>query len=397
MTTRPLRLAHLADTHLGYRALGRADPATGRNQRAVDIERAFEAAIDRILERDVDLVVHAGDVFHHTRPSWSSLRCFVRQMRRIEAAGLPCLVIGGNHDTPRLRTTGSVFGLLELALPGVRFVAGYNADEWRLDDLNLTVHSVPHGALTNPDPPVALPERDRRNVLVTHGLAPGVKLRGQHEPGEETLSGGLLGAGFDYVALGHYHVWGDQGHDAFYSGSTERIGWGDEPVTPGFLVVALGDPGTPPVVEHIDLPARPMKTLHPIDGDDRHARELADVVLDRLQALDIPEAMVRVELRQTPRPVRREAEAILRREAVHLVWSLQVYSPADILAGFERGPDDAPLADLRALFGAFVDEQVTQQTYDAPFAAAFRDRGDRALAEAMRLAEDQTVNEDPAA
>ncbi len=398
MTTAPrtLRIAHLADTHLGYRALGRADPDTGRNQRALDIERAFEAAVDRILASEVNLVIHAGDVFHHTRPSWSALRCFVRQMRRIEVAGLPCVVIGGNHDTPRLRTTGSVFGLLELALPDINFVAGYEVEERRFDRLGLTLTAVPHGALTNPNPPVVWPEASTRNVLVTHGLVPGLQLRGQREPGEEELSPVLLDSEYDYVALGHYHVWGDQGNGAWYSGSTERIGWGDELVTPGFLVAELGASGEPPVVEHVEVPARPMRTLHPIDGEDRDAGELADVVLDRLGAIETPDAMVRVELRRTPRPVRREAEAILRREVGDLVWSLQVYSPADILAGFERGPGDAPLADLRALFGAFVDERVARQEYDAPFAAAFRARGERALVEATQAAE-AGAGEEPAA
>ena len=251
-----LRIAHLADTHLGYRAQGGADPVSARNQRAVDVERAFEATIDQILAERVDLVVHAGDVFHHTRPSWSALRCFVRQMRRIEAAGLPCVVIGGNHDTPRLRVTGSVFGLLELALPDIQFVAAYDVVEIPFDRLGLLVHAVPHGALTNPSPAVALPQVGRRNLLVTHGLAPGVKLRGQHEPGEETLSGALLDSGFDYVALGHYHVTGDQGHNAWYSGSTERMGWGDEGVTPGFLIVDLGDPAAVPAPIH-----RPVLSL----------------------------------------------------------------------------------------------------------------------------------------
>jgi exonuclease SbcD len=396
MTTRPLCLAHLADTHLGYRALGRADPESGRNQRAVDIERAFEGAIDGILARDVDLIVHAGDVFHHTRPSWSALRCFVRQLRRVEASGIPCLVIGGNHDTPRLRTTGSVFGLLEMALPGIHFIAGYEVGELRFDALNLTVQAVPHGALTNPNPPIVFPELGRRNVLVTHGLAPGVKLRGQHEPGEENLRGGLLDAGFDYVALGHYHIWGDQGHNAFYSGSTERIGWGDEEVTPGFVIAELGDPGEAPAVTHVDLAVRPMKTLHPIDGDGRDARELADLVLDRVRALEMPDGIVRIELQKTPRPIRRETEAILRREVGDLVWTLQLYSPADLLKGFEGARGDTPLADLRSLFGVFVDEQVERQTYDTPFAGAFRARGERALTEAMQSAE-AASGEDPAA
>ncbi len=399
-TLRPLRIAHLADTHLGYRALGRADPETGRNQRAVDVERAFETAIEDILERGVDLVVHAGDVFHHTRPSWAALRCFVRQMRRLEAANVPCVVIGGNHDTPRLRATGSVFGLLELALPEITFVAGYEVGELRFDALDLRLTAVPHGALTNPNPPVVWAHSGWRNVLVTHGLAPGVRLRGQvqREPGEEALNPALLDAGFDYVALGHYHVWGDQGHDAWYSGSTERIGWGDEEIKPGYVIVELDEPGTAPRVEHMDVPTRPMKTLAPIAGDGRDARELADMVLDRLRALDTPEAMTRVELRETPRPIRREAEAILRREAGELVWSLQVYSPADILDRFARGSAEATMTDLRTLFSAFVDEQTERQAYDAAFATAFRTRGHRALDEAMRAAEESgTPAEDPAA
>ncbi len=397
MTLRPLRFAHLADTHLGYHALNRVDSDSGRNQRAVDIERAFDAAIDRILAERVDLVIHAGDVFHHTRPSWSALQCFVRQMRRIEAAGIPCLVIGGNHDTPRLRTTDSAFNFLQLFLPRIHFVTGYETDEWRLDEFDLTLHAVPHGALTNPDPPFVMPQRGRRNVLVTHGLAPGVELKGQHEPGEETLSGALLGAAHSYIALGHFHIAGDQGHNAFYSGSTERIGWGDEAVRPGLLFVTLGDLDQPPEVEIAPIATRPMTTLNPIDGEDRPARELADVILDRVDAVALPEAMIRVELRHTPRPLRREVESILRREVGERAWSLQVYAKTDLLARFQGEVDGAHQADLHEMFTDFVDDQLANQTYDAVFAAAFRARGQRALSEAMHQAQLSSSAEDSAA
>jgi len=388
MTLRPLRLAHLADTHLGYHALHRVDPETGRNQRAVDVERAFAAAIDQILEGEVDLVIHAGDVFHHTRPSWSALQCFVRQMRRIEDAGIPCLVIGGNHDTPRLRTTDSAFTFLQLFLPRIHFVTGYACDEWRLDDFALTIHAVPHGALTNPDPPVVMPRRDRRNILVTHGMAPGIQLRGQHEPGEETLSGALLDEAHNYIALGHYHIAGDQGHNAHYCGSTERIGWGDEQAKPGLLFVTLGELDQPPSVERATIATRPMTTLHPIDGGDRPARELADVILDRVGAIAEPEAMIRVELQNTPRPQRREVESILRRETGERAWSLQVYARTDLLARFQGEVDGAHQADLHEMFNDFVDEQVKTRTYDAAFAIAFRERGQRALSEASGSGED---------
>ena len=83
---------------------------------------------------------------------------------------------------------------------------------------------------------------------------------------------------------------------------------------PGYALVTLDEPGAVPQVEFIDLPSRPMQTLQPIDGAERSARDLADMILDRAAALGLPEAMVRVELRNTPRPLFRETEAIVRRE-----------------------------------------------------------------------------------
>lgn len=400
MSHRPLRIAHFADSHLGYRALGRACPETGRNQRSIDIERSFMATVDDILRRDVDIIVHAGDLFHHTRPSWSTLRCFVRTMRRVEEAGIPTIMIGGNHDTPRLRTSGSVFGLLELALPMIRFEAGYDLAEIVYNDQTLTVHAVPHGALTNPISPVPYPNPRHRNILVTHGLTPSVQLRGghAHEPGEEVLAADLLGHDIEYVALGHFHVAGDQGRNAWYAGSTERMGWGDESVNPGYLLVTLGEPGSQPEVEPIAIRgARPMKSLHPINGEGRSANELADLILDRLRALDQPDAMTRVELRDTPRPVRREVEAIVQRQAADLVWSVRVYAAADVRAVFDRSVGEHSFADLRTLFREFVDQQERDLAYDPPFATAFRAQGTAAIAEALRRAEEGSAVVEPAA
>ncbi|MBA3414440.1 MAG: metallophosphoesterase [Chloroflexia bacterium] len=390
----PLRIAHLADTHLGYRALGRTEPGGYRNQRSVDIETAFERVVDSLLGREVDLVLHAGDVFHHTRPSWTTLGVFVRHMRRIEEAGIPALVIAGNHDTPRLRQSGSVSDLLALALPKIRFVAGYELEEVPFPELELVVHAVPHGALVNPDPAFVLPVPGRRNIVVTHGLAAGVQTRG-HEPGEERLAPDLLDPGADYVALGHFHLGGQPTRNAWYSGSTERMGWGDEEATPGYNLVTLDEAGAV-AVEHVPIPARPMKTLAAIDGEGLLARELADIVLDRAAAFGDPTAMVRLELRGVPRQTRREVEGIVRREVGDRVWDLRVYTAADLLERFAEGRDEA-LPPLKELFARFVDEGQQQGIYDDRFAALFRERGSRALDEAQRQAAERSPDEGTAA
>jgi DNA repair protein SbcD/Mre11 len=387
--SRPLRLAHIADTHLGYTAYGKADPDSGRNQRAVDIERSFEAAITDILTRDVDLVLHAGDVFHHTRPSWSTLTHFVRQMRRLERAGIPTVVIAGNHDTPRLRTTGSVYALLALALPEIRFAFGYDTDEHPLPDLDLLIHCVPHGSLTNPDPPAVLIDPRRRNIVLAHGTAPGYNVHAGREAGEAELRGNVLDVGFDYVALGHEHLRGAAGINAYYSGSTERTSWGDQAVQPGYALVSLAGPGAAPHVEFIDLPSRPMEMLHPIDGADRSARDLADMILQRAAALGMPEAMVRVELRNTPRPLFRETEAIVRRETGTAAWHIRLTAPGDLIDPFGRD-GDARLTDLHplALFDEFVQKQVDANVYDQDFAERFRARGRAALETALRASQE---------
>jgi predicted phosphodiesterase len=189
--TETIRIAHITDTHLGYRALNKQDPETGRNQRTVDFERALETAIDDILRRDVDAIIHAGDVFHHSRPTWQSLRHFIQQFRRIEEAGIPTLVIAGNHDTPRLRTGGSAYSVLDLALSKIRFVADYEDvhEAGIFKDLNLHVHAIPHGALTNDDPVIPEIWEGRRNILVTHGMVPGILDPGiSAEPGEQILN-----------------------------------------------------------------------------------------------------------------------------------------------------------------------------------------------------------------
>ena len=389
-----LRIAHLADTHLGYSGYGKADPETGRNQRAVDFEQAFTYVISDILSRDVDLVIHAGDVFHHTRPSWHTLALFVQQMRRLEDAGIPAVVIAGNHDTPRLRTSGSLYAVMQLSLPRVRFMTGYVTEEQEFADLGLVVHGVPHGSLINPDPPLILPQRGKRNIVVTLGVAAGAIMSGSREQGETELRGNILTEDVDYVAMGHIHMRQVIGLNKAYSGSTERTSWGDQGATPGYAIVTLGAPGDLAQVAFIDTPARPMETLSAIDGSERTARDLADMILDRASALGMPDAMVRVELRSTPRPLFRETDAIVRRETGDNAWLIRLTVPGEALDPLGReGP--STMADLNplTLFQTFVEERRVAGDYEPAFAQAFSDHGKSALERAIARLEDATANE----
>ncbi len=105
-------------------------------------------------------------------------------------------MIGGNHDTPRLRSSGSVFSLMHLVAPRIDFVGGYETKIIPFPELDLTVTAIPHGRLTEPIPPAAFPNPATRNVLVTHGFVPGMEPMSHKEPGEEEVDETLLPARF---------------------------------------------------------------------------------------------------------------------------------------------------------------------------------------------------------
>lgn len=383
---RPLRIAHLSDTHLGYRALFRATPE-GRNQRAVDIERAYTTVVDDVLSpgRDVDLVVHSGDVFHHSRPSYPAIRTFIQQTRRLCAAGIPVVVIAGNHDTPRLRTSGTVFDIVALALTDCTFVTGYHLETVPIPGLDVAVTAVPHGRLTDGETPDVAPRPGAVNILTTHGLVNGLDVPGvYHEPGEQRLDDALFHGAFDYIALGHIHQhYRPRATSAmWYSGATERIGWNDREIRPGYTLVEL-DRGSLPLVTPIPIEtARQMLQLGAISGDGKGARELADDILHSAGIQARTTAMVRVELRDVDRAVRREVESIVRREHAAVVWSLQITAPAsDAISAFGAADGlgaETALASLPSLF----DEFVAARPYSDDFRDRFRARGLRAIDEA---------------
>src|SRR6266487_2918229 len=87
------RIVHTSDTHLGFSAYSRLDPATGVNQRETDVYDAFELVVDYAIEKHVDAIVHAGDLFDGVRPNNRAISFLFRQLSRLLEAGIPFVVV----------------------------------------------------------------------------------------------------------------------------------------------------------------------------------------------------------------------------------------------------------------------------------------------------------------
>src|SRR5690349_9813188 len=101
--TQPIRVMHFADTHFGVENYGRLDPATGLNTRLIDFKRAVCSAIEVALAEGVQLAVFAGDAYKSRDPSQTHQREFADCIRRLTQAGVPVVMLTGNHDIPNVR------------------------------------------------------------------------------------------------------------------------------------------------------------------------------------------------------------------------------------------------------------------------------------------------------
>ena len=286
-----MRLAHLADLHLGFRQYDR-QTARGGNQREADVAEAFRRAVDDLLDERPDLILLAGDVFNSVRPTNPAILFLFRQLQRLRT-GLPeapIVMIAGEHDTPRSIETGAILRLYEAL--GVDVVM--DQARWlTFPKLDCSVLAVPHQALAQPERPALRPQGGTTyNVLLLHGRLPGLgELRGTMEYGGAPVDRHELApAQWDYVALGHYHVVQQIEANAWYAGSLEYVApnpWGqldDEQEHgrhgKGYLLVEL--PGAraefrrvPLARRHIELPAIEGKGLTARELDERIAAAVA--------------------------------------------------------------------------------------------------------------------------
>jgi len=118
------------------------------------------------------------------------------------------------------------------------------------------------------------------------------------------------------------------------------------------------------------------------------------MILARAGALGMPHAMVRVELQNTPRPLFRETEAIVRREIGSSAWHIRLTAPGDLLDPLGRDAVSG-LAELHPLklFDDFLRKQTDAGIYDAEFAERFQMRGRAALETAIRKTQEAATSE----
>jgi DNA repair exonuclease SbcCD nuclease subunit len=91
-----VRIAHLADTHLGYKQYN-------LDEREKDIYDILDEISDKILEEHADIVIHSGDLFDSPRPPTPAYYAFKKFLRKLDGKAEFFAVLG-DHDKPKIRS-----------------------------------------------------------------------------------------------------------------------------------------------------------------------------------------------------------------------------------------------------------------------------------------------------
>lgn len=200
-----LRVLFLSDTHLGLTA-GTRTGASRRNDVHFD---AFHRALAPAFRREVDLVVHGGDMFYRSRVRPGLVLRAFDPLKRLADIGIPVVIVPGNHERSAIP-----FPLLA-AHPGIHIF-----DRPRTFTLNVRGISVAIAGFPNDRDQIArtfavLLERTEWNahptdirLLLIHQTVEGATVGPVDyvfRRGPDVIPGRSIPAGFAAVLSGHIH------------------------------------------------------------------------------------------------------------------------------------------------------------------------------------------------
>ncbi len=287
-----VKILHFADAHIDIATQGRRDPETGLPVRTQDFLKALDTIVDAAIEKRVDLVLFAGDAYKDRTPVPTFQREWGRRIVRLSNAGIPTLLVVGNHDlSPAVGRAHAMQEYETLPVPHIHVASRpsfFSSQD--LEGLPLQIMALPWVsrsslmatlAFSGTDPAVIFTELESRlqelvqvwfekmvdptlpTILTAHASVQGAKLGGERSVmlgADLVLPGSLVrDPRLSYVALGHIHKPQDvnegQQPPVVYPGSIERVDFG-EVQDDKFYVIAQVEQGQDTQVEWHQLTGR---------------------------------------------------------------------------------------------------------------------------------------------
>lgn len=318
-----IRIMHFADTHFGVEKYGRVDPNTGLNTRIMDFRRSLEWAINTALDAGIDIALFAGDAYKTRDPSQTHQREFASCIRMLTDAGVPVVMVTGNHDLPNTKARANAIEIYRtlgvenvhiisrpevievptksgtIQIAGMPYLLRSNVmskDEFKNKSIDEIIDEMVHKYTTYIDYLAEKMRQDLPSVLLGHFWIKNAATNGgdsylsTSEP--EILLSNVANPKFDYVAMGHIHKYQNLNQNAnppvVYSGSIDRIDFGEAADDKGFVIadVAKGECS----YRFATIPTRPFVDIE----IDANCDDPTERIVSEIHNHDIKDAVVKI-------------------------------------------------------------------------------------------------------
>ncbi|MBI2334234.1 exonuclease SbcCD subunit D [Candidatus Daviesbacteria bacterium] len=249
-----MKLLHFSDLHIGMENYGKLDPITGLSTRLLDFFATFDFIVEKAIEEKVDAILFAGDAYKTRDPNPTQQRGFGERIKNL-AKKVPVILVVGNHDTPNAEgkaNTLDIYSALEIdnvwvsrkpELLTVSTKSG-NLQIITLPWLHKNDYKTVAEKLKNLYDKI---KTDSPAIFLSHAEVEGASFgseKGLAIQNDVTIPLSLLtDRRLHYVALGHIHKHQVLSKDPLvvYSGSPQRIDFGEEKEEKGIILVTLSE------------------------------------------------------------------------------------------------------------------------------------------------------------
>jgi exonuclease SbcD len=321
-----IQFIHTADIHFGMENYGKIDPKTGIHSRLLDFAKALNLCIDTAIERNVDFFLFAGDAYKTHHPSQTQQKMLLECFLRLYKANIPIVIVIGNHDHPlsfgkahtldifgampldgfhvfskpgtiTLKTKKGPINIVGVPWPTRNTIAiadkhkEKSASELTEYISRAVAHIITdHAQKLDPTIPAVLAS----HITVSTGIFSGSEKRAIYGNDPMLMPSQLAIKPFDYVALGHLHRHqnlNSSGYPAVvYSGSIERIDFGERKEEKGFCVISIPEKNKA-TYEFIEIPTRPFIQ---IEVKLKPGIPQTEQIIQALQKYDLTDAIVKI-------------------------------------------------------------------------------------------------------
>ncbi|HLD11620.1 MAG TPA: exonuclease SbcCD subunit D [Patescibacteria group bacterium] len=304
-----MRFIHTADIHIGMENYGYLDPVSGLHTRILDFLAAFDRLIDYAIDpkHAIDLVIFSGDAYKTRTPTPTHQREFAKRIMTLTKHKIPVILLVGNHDTPNTEAKANTLDIYPtMNIPQVHVIR--KPEVITVQGLQIVGLPWLQRSEFEQIPSILQTLYDSLSPELPAVTCVHASVEGAMFGSERAFTLGkdmviplqlLQHPKVSYVALGHIHKRQvlSKTPPVVYSGSIERVDFGEEKEDKSFEVVEINEDRTS---THTPISTQPRPFVSIILNISPTDMNPMDTIMKEILKRNVEQAIVKVKISISP-------------------------------------------------------------------------------------------------